>query len=474
MVGKAGWPSYDELAAQVADLREAVRALKVANARLRAELATLRTDDPARVEAPEAPPPTPDAPKRKSPPRWAKANVVRVAQHRPRRSRAPVPGRRRAVPDRRLVHAPSQCPVCAASLRRGRVVGRRQVIVLPPVRAEVVEHVVLARTCRQCGHVCRGTMPDLSAEVGAGRRLGWSVVALATVLRTKLRLPVAQVQWLLAQVWGLPLSVGAVSGLLAEAARAGRGTYDQLLVEARASPVLHVDETGWRQDGRNGFIWTLTTPRVRFFQFSSSRAGAVARRLVGTEYEGVVVSDFYTAYDQLDGRHQRCWAHFLREIHDLTEAAPDHAELQAWATAVQALYGRAGTAARAVAGDSPQERATTQRAFERELLALCRAQGARAPHAALCQRVERYHPELFAFVADPAVPPTNNAAERALRPLVIARKISGGTRSAQGSQTRMVLQSLIATWDVRGQDPVAALLDLLRKPQQSPSAFAPV
>jgi hypothetical protein len=201
---------------------------------------------------------------------------------------------------------------------------------------------------------------------------------------------------------------------------------------------------------------------------------AVARRLVGAEYEGVVVSDFYTAYDQLDGRHQRCWAHFLRDIHDLTEAWPDQTDLHAWGEAIHALYERAVATATALAGRSVVERETAQRRFERELLTVCRTQAARSPQAALCQRVERAHPELFTFVADPVVPPTNNAAERALRPLVIARKISGGTRSAQGSQTRMVLQSLIATWDLRGHDPVAAMLALLRAPRDATPHLAPL
>jgi transposase len=472
VVGKAGRPSYNELAAQIAELREVVRSLKAENARLRAEVTALGGQDlEERTESDDT---APVGPKKISPPRWAKANVVRVAQRRPRRSRPAVAGRQRAIPDRLVMHAQDDCPRCQAALRRGRVSGRRQVIEMPPVHAEVVEHVVLTRRCHQCGHICPGTMPDLSATIGAKRRFGWSVVALVAVLRTKLRLPLAQVQWLLRHGWGLSLSVGALSGMLDEAARAGRGTYDQLLDEARASPALHVDETGWRQDGRNGFIWTVTTPTVRFFQFSSSRAGAVARRLVGAEYEGVVVSDFYTAYDQLDGRHQRCWAHFLREIHDLTEARPDHAAVQAWGQAVQALYARAVAATTTLAGCSPKERETTQRGFERELLALCRVQTATSPQAALCQRVERYHPELFAFVADPVVPPTNNAAERSLRPLVIARKISGGTRSAQGSQTRMILQSLVATWDLRGRDSLAELLTLLRAPRAATPVFSPL
>lgn len=129
--------------------------------------------------------------------------------------------------------------------------------------------------------------------------------------------------------WDLRLSVGELCGLLDEAARAARPAYDSFLAEARASPVVHLDETGWREDGRNGWIWTLTTPTVRLFRFATSRAGAVPRALLGPDAEGVIVSDFYTAYGQVDGRHQRCWAHLLRDIHDVTDQHPADAGLAA-------------------------------------------------------------------------------------------------------------------------------------------------
>lgn len=191
MVGKAARPGDDELAAQVAELREQVRTRKAENARLRAELAGLRGEDGAGGARPAAGTDTASSPPtRKTPPRWARANVVRVASRRPRRPRAPVSGRRRDVPDRRVVHARSHCPHCQAALHRGRVGGRRQVLTLPPVRAAVVEPVVLERRCRCCGTVGRGLMPDLSAEVGPGRRVGWDVAALVAVLRTKLRMPI--------------------------------------------------------------------------------------------------------------------------------------------------------------------------------------------------------------------------------------------------------------------------------------------
>lgn len=471
---RANQQRVDELAQQVAELRQLVVRLKAEIARLRAELAAARGEDvPAAdelgSEIEEAP-----SSGRKAPPRWVKANVVVVARNKPRRAREPVPGWRRLVPDRQEIHAPSHCPGCANPLSRGRMVRQRQVIMLPPVRAEVVEHVVLQRRCGQCGMVCRGEMPDLGEEVGAGRRFGWAVAAQVVVLRTKLRLPLASLQWLFHHVWGLRVSQGALCSLLEEAARAGQDTYDGLLADARASPVVHVDETGWRQDGRNGYIWTVSTPQVRYFTCTQSRAGRVARRLIGDEYEGVVVSDFYAAYDQLDGRHQRCWAHLLRTIHELQTQHPGDEGLAGWAAAVQTLYRRANDAASQAAAQTPSQREATRLAFEWELLALCRAQPATAHQATLCKRVERYLPELFMFVSDAAVPATNNAAERALRPLVIARKISGGTRSAQGSQTRMILQSLIATWEVRGQNPLTAMQSLLQGQQPSAGKLAPL
>lgn len=233
---------------------------------------------------------------------------------------------------------------------------------------------------------------------------------------------------------------------------------------------MHIDETGWREAGRNGWGWTLTTATIRLFHFSRSRAGAVADRLLGEGGDAVVVSDCSGAYDHLERVQQRCWAHLRRDVHALTEAHPDQPEVIAWAAGVCDVYDRAvAWAAEATAAQTrPILRERARDRFQAEVVALCRAQAATAPQAVLCARIERYQADLFTFVADPAVPPTNNAAERALRPLVVARKISGGTRSERGSATRMGRHSLVATWELRGLDPVAAFVALLRAPRSTP------
>ena len=168
------------------------------------------------------------------------ARVGQSQRPRPRAASAaatprPGAGRRREVPDRIVLHAPTALPGLCRAAGAGRLVGRRQVIDLPPIRAEVVEHRVLERTCRRCGLRSRGTMPDLSEQVGAQRRVAWPVAAWVAMLRTRLRLPLAQLQWLLARGWGLRLSVGELSALVAEAARAGRPAYEAL--RGRRGPV---------------------------------------------------------------------------------------------------------------------------------------------------------------------------------------------------------------------------------------------
>jgi len=158
--------------------------------------------------------------------------------------------------------------------------------------------------------------------------------------------------------------------------------------------------------------------------------------------------------------------HFLRDGHDLKEQYADDAAVQEWFTQVKALYDRA----RAYVGPDPdlpparQEAVRTQQqhALERELWHLCAPYAHTAsPLQTLCKRVERFLPELFVFVARPEVPSDNNLAERSVRPLVIARKISGGSRSPNASQTRMALFSCFGTWAAQGLNPFLHCLALL-------------
>lgn len=412
---------------------------------------------------------------KKEPPPFIKANV-RERPSQPRKQRAPEHnrGRRREPPTRIVEHRPEQCTTCGGRLSGWTLARRRQVVEIPPPPpVEVTEHQLYRGWCSYCRRWCTARA-DLRGQVLGRGRLGVGVASLVAHLRIGLRLPLRAIQGYLADVHGLRVSVGELVDLLRRVAVAGQGTYEHLRAQVRTSPVVHADETGWREQGRNGYVWHAGTPAgVRYFEYHHSRAGAVINALLGEDFTGVVVSDFYAAYnDTPGGQHQRCWVHLLRDLHALKLAHPDQPEVLAWAQAAKRLYQQAQAAARwlraaAVPGRPPPAPPVRQALYERLVAAAARlgAQFAQVPghpcHA-LAQRLLRHQGELFTFVRRDDVPADNNAAERGVRPVVVGRKISGGTRSRPGSHTRMVLTSLFETWRAQGSHPLVTCRQLLQ------------
>ena len=256
--------------------------------------------------------------------------------------------------------------------------------------------------------------------------------------------------------------MGAIVAAGERVAQQGHGALEQIRERVRASPVANADETGWREDGRNGYVWTFSTPTERYF-VRGSREKEMVDQVLGDTFSGVLVSDFYAAYNHYDGLKQRCWAHLLQDIHELRELYPDDASVQRWAHELNTLYQQA----KAFASPKDRERLAAKVRFERRALAICapyRADQAAAQRR-LSARITRFIEELFVFVLYPAVPSHNNAAEQSLRHLVTSRKISGGTRSPAGTRTKMTLSSLFGTWRARRLDPLASCRQMLACPQ---------
>ena len=290
---------------------------------------------------------------------------------------------------------------------------------------------------------------------------GVNLVSLIITLREEGRLPVRTMQWYLRTVHQLKLSVGAIVRTIHQAAQQAGPAVNEVLERIRRSPVVHADETGWRENGVNGCVWTFSTPTERYF-LRRGRGGEVVDEALGEAFGGILVSDFYVAYHHYPGLKQRCWAHLLRDIHKLKVLYPEDQGLAKWARGVQRLYTKG--VSWAVAGGCSSR---GQLALEKRLLKLCRPflEDPSAVRGKLCRRIERHIKELFVFVSHPETPPDNNAAERSLRHLVISRKISGGTRSGAGSGSKMTLASLFGTWRARGLNPLLECRRLLVSPQ---------
>ena len=386
----------------------------------------------------------------------------------PREPRKPRPhgfARTRMTPTQRVEHVVEQCPDCGTPLSGGWTQRTREVIELPQVPGQVTEHIYIARSCPGCRRLCipKGQLDGVAL---GQQRLEVNVISLIAALREEARLPLRTIQWYLDAVHGLRRSLGAIVDATRKVADQAQGMVADILERVRGSPVVCADETGWREDGHNGYVWTFSTPTRRYF-LRRNRGKAVVDEVLGDDFAGVLVSDFYDAYHHYDGPKQRCWVHLLRDIHDLRSLHPDDRSLAQWAGDVHQLYRQAT----AFTHSSEQQRHTARLALERRLLILCQPflddpllDDLPAVQARLCRRIQNHIKELFVFVSEPEVPPDNNAAERSLRHLVVSRKISGGTRSQQGTNTKMTLASIFGTWRAQGLNSLTACRQLLTSP----------
>lgn len=395
-------------------------------------------------------------------PDFVKPNIPKK-KDAPRKIRDKAYHRVAEEPTERVFHAVSVCPDCERSrLGKPTVIYTKTVIDIPISSYTATQHIVCRRWCYHCKKTFVPNV-DLSSVAFGKRRIGLNLASVIVTLRDRLRLPVGVIQAYLATFQGLKLSGGEIVELLHAAARIGRPRYEGLLEDVRKSPVVNADETGGRQNGLNGYFWSLSTPTSHVLLYRKSRGSQVVEEIVGKDsekFEGVLVSDFYAAYNTYSGFHQRCWVHFLRDIHELKREFPKHPPLNVWAKKIKLLYEEAtsypGPSPNLPSGLAAQERIQKQHAFEAKLKAVCKPYlVGETPMSTLCGRAITFLPEMFTFIRFPNVPSHNNSAERILRHLVVARKIQGGTRSAKGSETKTILASLFDTWRLQGKNPLA-------------------
>jgi uncharacterized small protein (DUF1192 family) len=450
----------EKLVAQVSELTARVAALETENARLRTQLAHKDgSDDPlSSAGGPTVP-------------SWVKANRRRKADEgsKKRKKRKENHSRKCEPATEEVFHAVEVCPDCGRTLHDGWEHRRRQVIDLPRQPYVVRDHVVIRRHCGVCrkDHVPK---LDLSSEVVGKSRVSIRIMGLVAFLKTECRMSLSSIQRLLKSLYGLSLSVGELTGLLHRVAEEGREQYEDLREEVRSSAVVHADETGWREDGINGYLWAFLTKAVQFFVRDQSRGSAVPLAVLTEHFAGILVSDFYSGYGPLPCAKQRCWVHLLRDLKALEEEYPESKSIATWRSNIRTLYKKAvAYRERQLAFDGPvsfgvlDQRRKTRDRFEEALLKLAEPylDNHDDPRRVLAGRMRKFLFQLFVFLEHPNVAPDNNYAERSLRPAVMARKMSGGTRSAKGSETMAILKTLFGTWELRGLKSLDACHTLL-------------
>jgi transposase len=398
-----------------------------------------------------------DPKQQNKPPSWVKSNI-RSKKKGPRRKREQNFARKLDTPTKQIFHSFNVCPDCGEKLGKPAVSYTRQTIDIPPAKVEITEHVICKRWCFSCKkRVTPGV--NLKDMVTGQQRIGIRLMSIITMLKEACRQPLQTIQSYLEIMHAFHLSQGAIINILHKTAERGRPTYNNLLKQIRESNLVFADETGGRENGRNGYNWSFSNNKIHFLLYRKSRGKQVVEEVLGTDFEGVLSTDFYAAYNTYSGFHQRCWVHLLGDISDLKDFYPDDKEVDKWAKQVHAIYEEAkaypGPGDDLPSGVREQERISKQRYFEDKLRIVCTPWvKTDKPMSILASRIIKHLQELFVFVRFEGIPSDNNSAERILRHTVVKRKISGGTRSAKGSETNSILTSLFDTWKLQNKNPL--------------------
>lgn len=223
---------------------------------------------------------------------------------------------------------------------------------------------------------------------------------------------------------------------------------EALMESYRLSPVKHADETGWRNDGQSGYAWLFCTLTLSIFLFKNTRSASVPRGIFGEKsLPGVLVVDRYNAYNKLPLKLQYCYAHLLRDLEKLGNNFPDEEEVKLFAGVLIPLLSQAMHLHSQDISDREYYRKA--KTLKKEIMKVCRSPARHLGIRAFQDIFTTHEDRLFHWVEDRRVPADNNRAERDLRPTVIARKVSFGSSSDAGAQTRSILMSVLHTLNKR-------------------------
>jgi transposase len=331
-----------------------------------------------------------------------------------------------------VVLKPDRCSGCHAPLWGDDPTPfRHQVIEIPPLQSVVTEYQWHQLVCAGCGEVTRAPWPEGVPSGTYGPRVQATVALYTGAYRLSKR----TTQQMMEEVFGVPMSVGTIGPLEQATTEAVAAPVEEARTYVQAQEVAHLDETSWRQGDKRAWLWVAVTSLVTVFVVRLSRGGQVARELLGEHFSGILVTDRYSAYNWYSVRwRQLCWAHLLRDFEAMRARGGCSEEigdaLLAQAHQMFAWWHRV-------------REGTLQRSTFRSYMTPLRREverlldvGSRCgvpKTAGTCRDILKRRQALWTFVQVAGVEPTNNPAERSLRPGVLWRKGSFGTQSAAGS-----------------------------------------
>ena len=346
---------------------------------------------------------------------------------------------------------PTECRSCSGALSGDDPNPlRHQIVDIPPIEPHIVEYILHRLTCATCGESTRASLPDDTHASNFGPNLS-TLIVLLTGHHGMSR---AGAQAFIAEHYGIDISIGAISNIERRMTEGLAGAHEEAIASIAESSVKHLDETTWRESGDLAWVWAAVGDRATAFVIRDSRASVVAKELIGEEPSGILVSDRFSGYSFVDvEQRQVCLAHLIRDFRAMAEG---ETELRWIGERLLELMNALFRIWHLHKGDEI-DRQTLKRwsrpIRERTIRLLdegARSRGYETPGR--CRGILRTEAAMWTFVHQEGIEPTNNVAERAIRPIVIQRKTSLGSQSSRGSDFIARMQTVVATAKRQGRN----------------------
>lgn len=358
---------------------------------------------------------------------------------------------------------PAACPDCGGVLAETHVDQQYQVeIPRQPIHRQFNIHV---GCCQQCHRRIQGRHPLQTSDAlgAAASQLGPAAQAAVVELNKQAGLPHGKVSRVFGSLFGISLTPGGSTHVVLRAARRCEPVYASLCQTLATADWNVLDETGWRVGGWPAWLHTVVSPTATAYVIDPTRSAAVAERLLGHAYAGVMIHDGWSPYDNFQAaRHQQCLAHLLRRCHEMLETATRGAvcfprrvkHLLQTALVLRDRHGQGQVSdhGMAVAGGR----------LRNALAALVIPTKANPANERLAWHLWKHIDDLFTFLQEPGLDATNWRAEAAIRFGVILRKVWGGNRTWIGARAQAVLMSVWRTCQQRGASALDWLSQRLR------------
>ncbi len=366
------------------------------------------------------------------------------------------PGVTRAKPaqaDREVRQILASCPDCAQALDNPVETTEHIQEDIIPSRVVVTRYLRSRYWCPCCKKVVDA--PYAPDEIPHSY-LGPLALITMTILKYHHGLPGNKIKELMETLSGLKVTEGAIAQALQRMSLWLKVETDEILKALRDSPYLHMDETGWKINGKGHWLWAAVNERLAYFQIAASRGSKVAKSILGDVFKGILITDFFSAYNKLVPKQQKCLVHLLRELKKCkARDAP-----QDYIGPYRKLRRIIRDGLRLAQGRKDLEAVVFNRRRElldKRLIDFACGVYSNKDWKRLSKRILKHHNQILAFLDTAGLPSNNNQAERSIRPHVIIRNRSFQNRTEKGAQAHATLTSLLESLKLQGRNPVQEL-----------------